>query len=219
MPPPFCLIPPSAFLSKVQARMDTPGSSDSASRLQNTEYTEHLTNPPTSWSFDQSAPIPEPSLPRAIPRSIFSPTISPSRFTSPLPSSTVPTPEPLRHTSAAEQSRTPPPALATLDPPLTPEDWQHLHLEDDGVRAMVNRRRLPRVEKDVDDPTEPDSPRAGRASLNRAQSTTLTTLSRLFAAQAGTSPTDSRTASYNQQFSLNNKRSMYTARCCYDGPD
>jgi hypothetical protein len=46
------------------------------------------------------------------------------------------------------------------------------------------------VEKDVDDPSNPVS--SGRYSVNRQQSTTLTTLSRLFAVQSVASPPDHR---------------------------
>jgi hypothetical protein len=46
------------------------------------------------------------------------------------------------------------------------------------------------VEKDVDDPSNPVS--SGRYSVNRQQSTTLTTLSRLFAVQSVASPPDYR---------------------------
>jgi len=57
----------------------------------------------------------------------------------------------------------------------------------------VDPRLLPRVEKDADDPTTPPASTRG---ARRAQSTTLTTLSRLFAVQAATSPEHSRNPSY-----------------------
>ncbi|TKA83029.1 hypothetical protein B0A55_00832 [Friedmanniomyces simplex] len=62
---------------------------------------------------------------------------------------------------------------------------------EDPVRSTVDRRMLPQVEKDADDPTTP--PASSRAGVDRQQSTTLTTLSRLFAA---TSPNVSRHSSY-----------------------
>jgi len=52
----------------------------------------------------------------------------------------------------------------------------------DPVRSTVDRRMLPQVEKDADDPTTP--PASSRADVDRQQSTTLTTLSRLFAARS-----------------------------------
>ncbi|KAK0255284.1 hypothetical protein B0A54_03233 [Friedmanniomyces endolithicus] len=64
----------------------------------------------------------------------------------------------------------------------------------DPVRSTVDRRMLPQVEKDADDPTTP--PASSRAGADRQQSTTLTTLSRLFAVQAATSPSSSRHSSY-----------------------
>lgn len=60
----------------------------------------------------------------------------------------------------------------------------------------VDARLIPRASKDTDDPTTPPSSnRGGR----RAESTTLTTLSRLFAVQAATSPDHSRNSSYISQ--------------------
>ena len=65
---------------------------------------------------------------------------------------------------------------------------------DDPVRATADRRVLPQVEKDADDPSTP--PTSSRHALDRQQSTTLTTLSRLFAVQTATSPNVSRHSSY-----------------------
>jgi hypothetical protein len=75
------------------------------------------------------------------------------------------------------------PPLSTLAGPST----------RDG-RAEDPVRLLPRVEKDADDPTTP--PSSSREGIGRQQSTTLTTLSRLFAVQAPTSTESSRQPSY-----------------------
>lgn len=65
----------------------------------------------------------------------------------------------------------------------------------DEIRATVDRRRIPSAEKDADDPTAaPSTSRRG----DRQRSSTLTTLSRLFAVQAATSPEASRASSYMQ---------------------
>jgi hypothetical protein len=66
---------------------------------------------------------------------------------------------------------------------------------EDEIRATVDRRRIPAVEKDADDPTAAP---ANRARHERQRSSTLTTLSRLFAVQAATSPEASRASSYMQ---------------------
>lgn len=86
---------------------------------------------------------------------------------------------------------TPAPALLTLDSSRAIGGDSSTNLDspsspEDHVRATINRRRIPRVEKDVDDPSNPVS--SSRYSVNRQQSTTLTTLSRLFAVQSVTSP-------------------------------
>lgn len=68
---------------------------------------------------------------------------------------------------------------------------------EDDDRGVVDRRRIPRVEKDADDPTA--APSLSRSGLHRRESTTLTTLSRLFAVQAPIgSPEHSRSSSYVQ---------------------
>ncbi|KAK4944144.1 hypothetical protein LTR66_014539, partial [Elasticomyces elasticus] len=64
---------------------------------------------------------------------------------------------------------------------------------EDEVRATVDRRRLPKAEKDADDPTTPER----RSS--RYDASTVSTLSRLFAVQAAVSPVSSRAPSYNTQ--------------------
>lgn len=65
---------------------------------------------------------------------------------------------------------------------------------EDEIRATVDRRRLPQVEKDADDPSTP--PSSSPAGLQRRQSTTLTTLTRFFAVQASVSPAPSRHSSF-----------------------
>lgn len=64
---------------------------------------------------------------------------------------------------------------------------------EDEVRATVDRRRIPTVEKDADDPSAAPSASVGH---ERQRSSTLTTLSRLFAVQAATSPEASRESSF-----------------------
>jgi hypothetical protein len=66
---------------------------------------------------------------------------------------------------------------------------------EDEVRATVDRRRMPTVEKDADDPTAVPS---ASAAHERQRSSTVTTLSRLFAVHAATSPEASRASSYMQ---------------------
>ncbi len=74
------------------------------------------------------------------------------------------------------------------------ESWYH---DDDAHHPGSSSRHLPQVEKDADDPNSP--PASSRAGIPRDGSTTLTTLSRLFAVQAATSPSTSRNPSYNHQ--------------------
>lgn len=66
---------------------------------------------------------------------------------------------------------------------------------EDEIRATVDRRRMPTAEKDADDPTVMP---ATSASHERQRSSTGTTLSRLFAVHAATSPEASRASSYMQ---------------------
>lgn len=66
---------------------------------------------------------------------------------------------------------------------------------EDEIRATVARRRIPSAEKDADDPSAAP---ATSARSERQRSSTLTTLSRLFAVQAATSPEASRNSSYMQ---------------------
>ncbi|RMY15674.1 hypothetical protein D0866_13775 [Hortaea werneckii] len=76
-----------------------------------------------------------------------------------------------------------------------PSTTRRAHFEDQ-VRSTADRRIIPRVEKDADDPTNPP---ATSSSHGRHRSNTLTTLSRLFAVRASTSPDASRQGSYLQQ--------------------
>ncbi|CAD0087648.1 unnamed protein product [Aureobasidium vineae] len=114
-------------------------------------------------------------------RSLFN--SSPNHFV-PTPSTPTPAPALLTLDSSRAIARD---SSTSLDSPSSPEDH---------VRATINRRRIPRVEKDVDDPSDPVS--SSRYSVNRQQSTTLTTLSRLFAVQSVTSPPDYRPLSDSQ---------------------
>jgi hypothetical protein len=121
--------------------------------------------------LDDSAAAPRSNLPR---RSLFNSTPS---F---VPTPSTPTPAPALLT--LDSSRLGPgESSPTLDPTSSLED---------PVRATINRRRIPRVEKDNDDPSSPVS--TGRYAANRQQSTTLTTLSRLFAVQSVASPPEHR---------------------------
>ncbi|KAJ9632087.1 hypothetical protein H2203_000488 [Taxawa tesnikishii (nom. ined.)] len=98
-------------------------------------------------------------------------------------------------------------SLPILASSSTSSERRNARFEDE-VRATVSRRRIPRVEKDVDDPT---SPVKARGSLDRQESTTLTMLSRLFAVQASTSPTNSRHPSFNNQTGIEIPRRVYSS--------
>ncbi|KAI7259298.1 hypothetical protein KC345_g10349 [Hortaea werneckii] len=76
-----------------------------------------------------------------------------------------------------------------------PSTTRRAHFEDQ-VRSTADRRIIPRVEKDADDPTNPP---ATSSTHGRHRSNTLTTLNRLFAVRASTSPDASRQGSYLQQ--------------------
>ena len=83
------------------------------------------------------------------------------------------------------------PPLSTLSPEIGRRgSWY----EDD----VADHRHIPQVEKDADDPTAAPSSSSGRMG-NRRESTTLTTLSRLFTVQAPLgSPEQSRSSSFIQ---------------------
>lgn len=82
-------------------------------------------------------------------------------------------------------SRPSQPALSTLPDHPVQDVRRDAHL-----RELAKPRHTPRIEKDADDPTTP------RSRVRSTESTTLTTLSRLFAVQGPTSPEASRHSSY-----------------------
>ena len=88
--------------------------------------------------------------------------------------------------------------LATSQPPLSTLSSEVRRrgswYEDDDL-VVLDQRHIPQVEKDVDDPTT--TPSASRSGVRRQESTTLTTLSRLFAVQA---PTNSAEISRNPSY-------------------
>ncbi|KAK5166940.1 uncharacterized protein LTR77_007669 [Saxophila tyrrhenica] len=86
------------------------------------------------------------------------------------------------------------PALSTLA--TSSQQAGQRYNESDVHDLSTSSRHLPQVEKDADDPNSP--PTSSHARHNREGSTTLTTLSRLFAVQAATSPSASRTPSYQE---------------------
>ena len=97
------------------------------------------------------------------------------------------------HPPSQEHAPISQPPLSTLAPEIRRSgSWY-----EEEERNLVGRRRLPQVEKDADDPTA--APSSSRSGLHRRESTTLTTLTRLFAVQApvGT-PEASRSSSYIQ---------------------
>ena len=102
-------------------------------------------------------------------------------------------------THPSQDSAGPPPlsSLAAAGPSTTPPVARDMYYGD-AVRATSDRRRMPTIEKDADDPSTPPPPAstAPRPGVTRQQSTTRTTLSRLFAVQAAVSPDISRHASY-----------------------
>ncbi|KAK4507633.1 hypothetical protein PRZ48_001368 [Zasmidium cellare] len=124
---------------------------------------------------------PRPSRHSSLPRTLFGGT---SIFGG--PSTTEPASNIQRHHSEDVAVGEPP--LSTLRAPVMKEPQYSAE-----STLGVNTRLIPRVEKDADDPTTP--PVSSRSA--RHESTTLTTLSRLFAVQAATSPEHSRNPSYN----------------------
>lgn len=184
---------------------ETHSSSSQAARFSD----QAITTRSDSWSFDHSGS--DPPRAEAVPRSIFSSSTSPSRFAS--PSASTPALRIFNQSHSAgrvERARSPSPTIFSLDPPPS-EHWRANRPDEDEVRATSSRRRLPRVEKDVDDPTQADSVRPDRISHHRTQSNTLTTLSRLFAVKAATSPTDPRDHPFNSQPSVEPRRCEYGA--------
>ena len=164
-------------------------SDTSASR--GTRFTEPpATAQPSSWSFDPL--ISETRQPEvAVYYSTNPPSASPSRFAS-ASNPSPPVHLPSLHSSLPavgnESARSTPPLLSNLESSSS-LPWHQADAATDEIRATSSRRRLPRVEKDVDDPSQAERS-SSRLSHNRSQSVTLTTLSRLFAAKASTSNTE-----------------------------
>lgn len=174
---------------------------------QPTPYHDTMTpNEPSPWSFHDAHPDATPERewiaerPRvnrrsSLPRVLFAPTSS-SIFGAgtgmeqqPLEQQARP---PLLAVSGPSQENMnpPQPPLSTLAGPPRRTEYE------EEIRATVDRRRIPTVEKDADDPTTPRP--SSRSGVNRHGSTTLTTLSRLFAVQAPVSTENSRHSSYLQ---------------------
>ncbi|KAI5370956.1 putative BTB/POZ domain-containing protein [Septoria linicola] len=146
-----------------------------------------MTSASDSWSFadvpaESSTNLPGRSdldTPNGLPRSIF----GASRTTTGL---TATASHLERHAQPVVDQR----PLATLQPTQAMKEQQY-----EAADGRADAHLLPRVEKDGDDVNSPPSS-SSRGRPARAESTTLTTLSRLFAVQAATSPTHSRQASY-----------------------
>ncbi|WPG98250.1 Hypothetical protein R9X50_00103800 [Acrodontium crateriforme] len=156
-------------------------------------------SPTSSWSFlgltsaSSSDTEKKPAMAAAAPESDLNQRTS--IFGSALPSSS----------SSSSPSTAPPPLLALTQPsednlsvsqpPLSTlsASPSRSKYTDDGVRSTASRRRMPSAQKDTDDPTHsPDATRTKKSS-------TLATLSRLFAVQAPTSPDHSRQSSYEDR--------------------
>ena len=159
------------------------------------------------WAYrTSSSPRPRPSRNSSLQHALHSQRGSPSIFGSgPSQASTMDEQQEQQQDSGAErptfavhppsQEHTPisQPPLSTLAPEIRRSgSWY-----EEEERNLVGRRRLPQVEKDADDPTA--APSSSRSGLHRRESTTLTTLTRLFAVQAPVgSPEASRSSSYIQ---------------------
>ncbi|GIZ39074.1 hypothetical protein CKM354_000246600 [Cercospora kikuchii] len=135
---------------------------------------DRMTSASESWSFAES-----PTASTNLSRSIF----GSSSSSNPHATSAALDHERVQPVSEQQQP------LASLQPPPVMKEQQY------EADARLGARRLPRVEKDVDDVNIPPSS-SSRGMHGRAASNTLTTLSRLFAVQAATSPESSRQASY-----------------------
>ncbi|KAI9708603.1 MAG: hypothetical protein M1820_003821 [Bogoriella megaspora] len=85
--------------------------------------------------------------------------------------------------------------LLTIQRPASSSPPRASRFEDPVSQSLQRSRQIPKVEKDADDPTM--SAQQRRSSTQRSNSTTLVTLSRLFAAQVVPSPANSRQPSYN----------------------
>jgi hypothetical protein len=148
-------------------------------------------------SMSRSSGRPRLGRTSSLPRALYSHSSS-SIFGNPRPESTQPDVSSERPPTLAlrppsnEHFVSPQPALSTLTD--TPQDaWTREAIIDSFTGPS---RHLPQVEKDQDDPNQP--PSSTRAAVGRHESTTLTTLSRLFAVQTAASPNTSRSPSYTQ---------------------
>lgn len=176
-----------------QQQTDEQGASEDLNRAESTLSLDQPPHPPT-WSFD-AGPTPaddaagpsnasRTSLFSSNPPSIFSsaPSTSPSLTTDSVRPSVISTSPP--------NSLRP---LAALSGSSTATVRRTARFEDEASLATRNNNRMEKAEKDADDPTTPVE---SRRSIERREYTTLTTLSRLFAAQS--SPVSSRAPSYHQ---------------------
>ena len=176
-----------------QQQTDEQGSSEDLNRAESTLSLDQPPHSPT-WSFDAS-PTPADdaagpsnasrnSLFSSNPLSVFS--SAPSASSSLMTDSVRPS---VTSTSPPNSLR----PLAALSGPSTATVRRTARFEDEASSATQNNNRMERAEKDADDPTTPVE---SRRSIERREYTTLTTLSRLFAAQS--SPVSSRAPSYHQ---------------------
>lgn len=174
---------------------------------QNTPYHDAMTPSDSSpWSFHDAVPDLQPPRARvsrhsSLPRSLFG---GGSSLFGSGGGSMSKAERKAREREERREDETRPPLMTVTQPsqervptqpPLFTLAGSSRRVEDE-VRSTVDRRILPRVEKDADDPTTP--PVATRDPMDRQHSSTLTTLSRLFAVQAPTSPDSSRHSSYLQ---------------------
>ncbi len=140
-----------------------------------------------SWSSDRQASssntTPRPSLFSSASASLFS---------------SGPSAPAVETTGAASQPISPPEASRphAAHTSVSPSTSRRARFDDDRPSIIpANTTSISRAEKDVDDP---NAPLDGRRSLERREHTTLTTLTRLFAAQGSlTSPDLSRSPSHN----------------------
>ncbi|KAI7155094.1 hypothetical protein KC349_g7199 [Hortaea werneckii] len=146
--------------------------------------------PSPSMESDQSPP----SLPPAQYETVNFPRNAPSETDQVPEASTIPRLS-VTHPSQEQLPVSRPPLSSIGGRNHAPSTTRRAHFEDQ-VRSTADRRIIPRVEKDADDPTNPP---ATSSSHGRHRSNTLTTLSRLFAVRASTSPDASRQGSYLQQ--------------------
>ncbi|RMY42626.1 hypothetical protein D0865_11827 [Hortaea werneckii] len=135
-----------------------------------------------------------PSLPPAQHESVNSARNAPSEANQVPEASAIPRLS-VTHPSQEQLPVSRPPLSSVGGRNRVPSATRRAHFEDQ-VRDTADRRIIPRVEKDADDPTNPP---ATSSSHGRHRSNTLTTLSRLFAVRASTSPDASRQGSYLQQ--------------------